>query len=67
MTEFKPIPALRGVERRTFDSGIAAASRPVVLEGLVTDWPLVRAARESRAALACAIRLLDCGLLPHVI
>ena len=67
MTEFTPIPALRGVDRRVFDSEIAAASRPLLLEGLVTDWPLVRAARTSRAALACAIRMLDGGLLPHVI
>lgn len=61
-----PVSVLRGVTRATFDSEIRAAAMPVVLEGLIADWPLVNAARESTASLAQAIKALDVGRLPHV-
>jgi hypothetical protein len=61
------IPVHRNVDRETFESQIVRAARPVVLEGLVADWPLVRAARESRAALAQAITDFDAGQEPYVI
>ncbi len=61
------IPARRGVDRETFESQIVAAALPVVLEGLIEGWPLVRAARESRAALAQAITAFDAGREPFVI
>jgi hypothetical protein len=66
MTVPVPVPVLRGVTRATFESEIRPAAMPVVLEGLVADWPLVRAARESPARLAQAIQALDAGLVPHV-
>jgi hypothetical protein len=67
MNDLAQIPARRGVDRETFESQIASAAMPVVLEGLVADWSLVRAARESRTALARAITSLDAGLEPHII
>jgi hypothetical protein len=60
------IPALRGVTRASFESEIRPAARPVVLEGLVSDWPLVRAAGESPAALAQALKALDAGRVPQI-
>ena len=39
------IPVHRGIDRRTFETAIQPAARPVVLAGLVADWPVVRAAR----------------------
>ena len=64
-----PVPAsvLHGVTRATFESEIRPAAVPVVLAGLVADWPLVRAARESAASLAAGIKALDAGRVPHVL
>jgi hypothetical protein len=62
-----PLPVLCGVTRATFESEILPAAAPVVLEGLITDWPLVGAARASDARLAAAIKALDAGRVPHVI
>lgn len=67
MREPPQIPVRRGVDRRTFASEIVSAGVPVVLEGLVGDWPVVHAARESRTALAQALRGFDAGARPHVI
>jgi hypothetical protein len=61
------IPLRRGIDRATFEAEIRPAATPVVLAGLVDDWPLVRAARESRAALARGIKGYDVGRQPHVI
>jgi hypothetical protein len=55
------------VDRRVFDAEIVPAARPVVLKDLVADWPIVRAAHASRAALADFIKQLDAGRQPHVI
>ncbi len=62
-----PIPVRHRIDRSTFESEIENVSLPVVLEGLVADWPIVSAARESRDALAREIRALDAGQLPHLI
>ena len=67
MSEPERIPAHRGIDRATFESQILSASRPVVLQDLVADWPIVRAARESPEALAHAIKSMDAGRMPHVI
>jgi hypothetical protein len=61
------IAVRRGVDRQTFTSEILPAAVPVVLEGLVSEWPVVRAARDSRLALARALRGFDAGARPHVI
>jgi hypothetical protein len=62
-----PIPVLQGVTRQDFESRMVSAGRPVLFKGLVADWPLVRAARESRSALAKAITAYDAGRQPFVI
>ena len=67
MPQFVPIPERRGIDRAAFDSWIAESSRPIVMPGLVADWHMVGAARESPEALAREIRALDAGLMPHVI
>ena len=67
MREFVPIEVRHDVERQAFEMQILPAGRPVVLKGLVAEWPCVRAARESRVALAGLIKSLDAGRQPHVI
>jgi len=67
MSEPSHIPLRRGMDGATFEAEIRPAARPVVLAGLVDDWPLVRAARESDAALARVIKGYDVGRQPHVI
>jgi hypothetical protein len=62
-----PIPVLRGITRAEFDSQVRPAAKPVVLEGLVGDWPFVRAARGSASGLAQAIKALDAGRVPQVL
>jgi hypothetical protein len=67
MSEPRQIPTRRGMDRAAFEAEIRPAAQPVVLAGLVDGWPLVRAARESRAGLARAIKGYDVGRQPHVI
>ena len=43
----RPIARLRDVDSETFHREIVPRGEPVVLEGLVGDWPAVRAAVES--------------------
>ena len=61
------MPLQRDVDRETFESLILPAAAPVVFKSLLADWPLVRAALDSRVALAWAITALDAGLEPYVI
>jgi hypothetical protein len=56
-----PIPEVTGVTRRVFRDEILPAARPVVMRGLVADWPVVRAGKASATALADYIRRFDRG------
>lgn len=47
----KPIREVAGVDRDRFHGEIRAAREPVVMRGLVGDWPAVAAARESDEAI----------------
>jgi hypothetical protein len=67
MKPIAPISARRGVDRSAFAAEILPAARPVVLEGVVRDWPVVCAARESPAALAALLKRHDAGLRPQVV
>ena len=49
------------VDLKIFREEIVPASKPVVLKDLVKDWPAVKAARESQAALANYLRNFDRG------
>lgn len=46
------VPLLTGVTRERFEREVVPAARPVVLRGLIADWPIVAAATRSDAALA---------------
>src|SRR3954451_8253061 len=67
MSSPAPIPTLHGVTRAMFESDIRPSAAPVVLRGLVAEWPLVRAARESPTALARSIKAFDAGRVPYVV
>jgi Cupin-like domain len=49
------------VTRSIFEMDIAAAGLPVVMKGLLRDWPVVKAALESREALAAYLKAGDGG------
>jgi hypothetical protein len=66
MSDAAAIAVRSAVDRRTFEAEIVPAAVPVVLRGLVADWAVVRAARESREALATLLKGFDVGRKPHV-
>ncbi len=61
MREFSRTPEWREVDRDTFVEQIAPLRRPAVLRGFASDWPAVRAARESPAGLRDYLRGFDAG------
>lgn len=67
MHDFAQILVRDVVDLKTFREEIMPASRPVVLKGLLNDWPAVQAAREGPRALADFIRRFDRGTPVHVI
>jgi len=60
--EPRPIARWRNVDRETFHRDIVPRGEPAVLEGLVRDWPAVRAARESPEAGCGYLAQLDSGV-----
>lgn len=50
-----------GVSRQTFHDEILPAAQPAVLRGLVSDWPVVAAGRQSPAALFAYVKRFDAG------
>lgn len=52
----KPIRELAGLTPRDLGPGMLASTEPVVLRGLVAQWPMVQAARESAAAADAYLR-----------
>ncbi len=67
MNAFAPILVRDGVDLKTFREEITPAAQPVVLKGLLDDWPAVRAAREGARALAELLRGFDRGTQVTVI
>jgi hypothetical protein len=61
MSERAQILVRHGVDLKTFRDEILTAAVPVVMKDLVTDWPAVRAGRESSQALADYLRGFDRG------
>lgn len=55
----RPIREIEGIDRARFEAEILPARQPVLLKGLVGDWPVVRAARESNAAVAALFKQMD--------
>ena len=67
MSERAQILVRHGVDLKTFRTQIEPAGVPVVMKGLVADWPAVRAGHESPRALADCIRGFDSGRVAKVI
>jgi hypothetical protein len=61
MSETAQILVRDGVDLKTFNEEIRPAAQPVIMKGLVRDWPVVRAARESPRAFADYLRGFDRG------
>ena len=59
--ETAQIVVRHGVDLKTFRDEILPANQPVVLKGLVQDWPAVRAGRQSARALGDYLRAFDQG------
>ncbi|MDB5907848.1 MAG: Pass1-related protein [Massilia sp.] len=57
----QPVPEWHGVDAATFRNEILAQYRPAILRGAARDWPAVRHARQSPAAVAGYIAGLDNG------
>ena len=57
----RPIAEWNGVTREIFDKEIAPRHEPAVLRAIVSNWPVVLAARESTDALSSYLARLDNG------
>lgn len=51
----------QNVDRAMFENEIFPANRPVVMRGLVPDWPVVEAGRQSPASAAGYLKQFDIG------
>jgi len=60
-TELPRTPEWRNVSREIFRNEIVPRDRPAVMKGLVSDWPVVRAAGQSPESLYAYIRACDLG------
>jgi hypothetical protein len=61
MSETAQILVRDDVDLKTFNEEIRPAAQPVIMKGLVRDWPAVLAARDSPRALADYLRGFDRG------
>jgi hypothetical protein len=61
MTAAAPIPELENVTPEHFRDEIVPAARPVVMRGLVGDWPVVAAGRASPKAICDYLSRFDQG------
>lgn len=55
----RQVKQIEGVDRARFEADILPARQPVVLKGLVRDWPVVQAARQSNAAVVALFKQMD--------
>jgi hypothetical protein len=60
--EPRPIARRHNVDKETFDREIVPRGEPVVLEGLVRDWPAVQAGAQSPEAASAYLAALDSGV-----
>jgi hypothetical protein len=63
----KKIEELTGVDRAIFEKEILPANRPVVLRGLLRDWPAVQAGRQSPRAVVDYFKQFDTGKMVNAI
>ncbi|WP_206300806.1 hypothetical protein, partial [Pseudomonas viridiflava] len=59
--EPRPIAELHGLDPQQLDPALLRATTPLVLRGLVRDWPLARAGAQSAQAAAQYLRRFDRG------
>ena len=52
----RPIAEYEDVDRERFEREIVAKGQPAIIRGLVSDWPVVRAAMQGDKPLADALR-----------
>lgn len=57
----RPIPEIDSITPETFSKEVLPAGRPVVMRGLVNDWPIVQAAKSSIEAFCQYLRRFDRG------
>lgn len=57
----KPAPVAENVTPESFRETIHPGNRPVVLKGLASQWPAVRAGRDSSLAMVRYIKAFDLG------
>ncbi len=60
------IAEIEGVDPRALPDSVLTSAEPLLLRGLVADWPLVHAARESSRAAEAYLRKFDRGVAVHV-
>ena len=58
----RPIARMRNVDKETFHRDIVPRGEPVVIEGLVSQWPSVQSARQSPQAACDYLARLDNGV-----
>ncbi len=58
----KPLEELNSTDRSVFENEILPAGTPVVLRGLLRDWPAVDAARGPNASVVDYVKGLDPGI-----
>ncbi len=62
MSEPAVIPEVGGIDAATFHQEIVAQHRPVVLRGIVKDWPVVQYALRSPSAVCDYLKAFDSGV-----
>ncbi|HEY4115152.1 MAG TPA: cupin-like domain-containing protein [Rhizomicrobium sp.] len=65
--ELSNIPELHNVDLLTFRNEILPQAKPVVLKGLIADWPATRAARSSPQAIAEYLKVFDSGRVSNTL
>jgi len=58
-TDLTAVTTLDSITREQFDAEIRPAGKPVILRGLVNDWPAVRAGKESHQKMGDYLKRLD--------
>lgn len=61
------VPEISGVTPEMFGREIMTAAKPVLMKGLVKDWPAVAKGRESPKAVATYIKAMDQGMTTTVL
>jgi hypothetical protein len=53
---------VEGVDRARFETELRPLARPILMKGLVAEWPAVQAAQQSPQAVADYLKAFDAGL-----